>query len=280
MGRLQEKVAIITGATSGIGRRTAEVFVEEGASVILAGRREALGNKIADELGSRAVFLKTDVTEEEEIKALIHHALDRFGKLDCLFNNAGAPAPVGSIASLPLEGYEAAMAVLVRSVFLGMKHAAPILCAQRSGSIINNASVAAHRAGFASIIYSAAKAAVLQMTVCAAMELGESNVRVNCIAPGVIATGIFGKALGLSVEDAEKTAEKVKQVSAAIQPIPRAGLPDDIAKAAVFLASDDSTFINGQSLIVDGGLIAGRTWSQQQAVAKSMREAFGLAVET
>lgn len=280
MARLKGKVAVITGATSGIGRRTAEVFVEEGASVVLAGRREDLGKEIADKLGARACFIKTDVTKEEEIEALIKHAVDRFGRLDCLFNNAGGPAPVGSIANIPLAGYEAAMAVLVRSVFLGMKHAAPIMHAQRSGSIINNASVAALRAGLSfSMIYSAAKAAVIQMTVCVAMEMGESNVRVNCISPGGIATGIFAKALGLSGARADDTAEPLKEVLATMQPIPRAGLPDDIAYTAVFLAGDESTFINGQNLVVDGGLIGGRPWSQQQERAKAMREAFGVAAD-
>jgi NAD(P)-dependent dehydrogenase (short-subunit alcohol dehydrogenase family) len=142
-----------------------------------------------------------------------------------VFNNAGAPAPVGGIETTPVEAFDQAMATLVRSVMLGMKHVAPLMMQQRSGSIINNGSVAGVRAGYTtSITYAAAKAAVVHLTTCVAMQLGESNVRVNCISPGGIATGIFGKALGLPLEAAEKSAEAMKAGLEKYQPIPRAGL--------------------------------------------------------
>jgi len=279
-GRLQGKVTIVTGGTSGIGRRTVEVFAQEGASVLIAARREKEGRAIADALGDRVDFLKTNVSREADVKAMIDYALSRFGRLDCLFNNAGCPAPVGGIESIPLEGYEAAMAVLLGGVLLGMKHAAPVMKAQGSGSIINNGSVAGLRAGYSSsLIYAAAKAAVIHLTKCVAMELGESNVRVNCICPGGIATGIFGKALGLPTEKAEETAETMKQALGQWQPIRRSGLVDDIAMAAVFLASDESTFVNGHDLVVDGGLIGGRLWSVQQEGLNNLRRAFGLETQ-
>jgi len=279
-GRLQGKVAIVTGGTSGIGRRTVEVFAQEGASVLIAARREKEGRAIADALGDRVDFLKTNVSREADVKAMIDYALSRFGRLDCLFNNAGCPAPVGGIESIPLEGYEAAMAVLLGGVLLGMKHAAPVMKAQGSGSIINNGSVAGLRAGYSSsLIYAAAKAAVIHLTKCVAMELGESNVRVNCICPGGIATGIFGKALGLPTEKAEETAETMKQALGQWQPIRRSGIVDDIAMAAVFLASDESTFVNGHDLVVDGGLIGGRLWSVQQEGLNNLRRAFGLETQ-
>jgi NAD(P)-dependent dehydrogenase (short-subunit alcohol dehydrogenase family) len=211
------------------------------------------------------------------MQALIEFAVRKHGRVDCLFNNAGGPAPTGGIEGIPVEGFDAAMAVLVRSVMLGMKHVAPVMLKQGSGSIINNGSVAAHRAGLSSsMIYAAAKAAVVQLTRCVAMQLGEANVRVNSISPGGIATGIFGKALGLSTEKAEQTAEAVKAGLAKMQPIPRAGLTDDIALAAVFLASDESGFINGHDLVVDGGLIGGRAWGQQQEGLRGMKRAFGI----
>ena len=169
------------------------------------------------------------------------------------------------------------MATLVRSVMLGMKHVAPHMVKQRAGSIINNGSVAGVRAGLSSsMTYSAAKAAVVHLSTCAAMQLGESGVRVNCVSPGGIATGIFGKALGLPMEAAEKSAESVKAGLAKLQPIPRAGLPDDIANAAVFLASDAASFVNGHNLVVDGGLVGGRQWSVLQQSLKGMKQAFGL----
>ena len=272
-GRLEGKVAIITGGTSGIGRRSVELFAEEGACVLIAARREEKGRKLAEALGARVDFLKTDVSSESDVKRMIDRCVDRFGRLDCLFNNAGAPAPGGSIATIPLAGYEQALSVLLGGVLLGMKYAAPVMRSQGSGSIINTGSVAGIRAGYSSIVYSAAKAAVIHLTTAVAMELGESNVRVNCISPGGIATGIFGKAVGLPVDQAENTVEAVKQLLNNAQPIRRAGIVDDIAHVAVFLASDESSFINGHNLVVDGGLTGGRLWSLQQERMSGMQRA-------
>ncbi|MBM3567616.1 MAG: SDR family oxidoreductase [Alphaproteobacteria bacterium] len=277
MGRLEGKVCIITGATSGIGRRTAELFARQGALVTLAGRREDMGREAAAGCGAKAEFRRCDVREESQFKALVDHVVDRHGRLDCLFNNAGGPAPVGGIETIPIAEADAALATLFRSVVIGMKLAAPIMLKQRAGSIINNGSVAGLRAGLStSMIYSAAKAAVIHLTRSVAMQLGEAGVRVNSISPGGIATGIFGKALGLKSEVAEASAEAVKQGLAKMQPIPRAGLTDDIAHAAVFLASDESSFINGHDLVVDGGVTGGRMWTPHQEAVKGMRKAFGI----
>ena len=278
MGRLDGKVAIVTGATSGIGRRTVEIFAREGARVIATGRREALGKSLEEAVGrERCRFVRADATQEADAKAMIDAALSTWGRLDCLFNNAGGPAPVGGIETIPVEGFDAAMATLVRSVMLGMKHAAPVMMKQGSGSIINNGSVAGRRAGYStSMIYGAAKAAVNHLTVCAAMQLGEKNVRCNAISPGGIATGIFAKALGLPPDKADGYAEAMKAGMAKNQPIPRAGTVDDIANAAVFLASDESSFVNGHDLVVDGGLVGGRLWTPHQEGVKAMRAAFGV----
>ena len=275
MGRLDGKVTVITGATSGIGLRTAEVFVAEGAKVVIAGRRVAEGEKLAKKLGSACVFRQTDVMIEEQMRALIALSVERFGRIDCLFNNAGGPAQTGGIEGLDAARFDTAMATLVRSVMLGMKHAAPYMKKQGFGSIINNGSIAGRLAGFSSsIVYSAAKAAVIHLTKCVAMELGEAGVRVNSISPGAIATGIFAKALGLSVEAAEDTPSVMREVYRTAQPIPRAGLPDDIAQAAVFLASDESSFVNGHDLVVDGAIAGGRNWTQQQQGYVALRKAF------
>ncbi|MFL9500143.1 glucose 1-dehydrogenase [Rhodopseudomonas sp. P1] len=275
MGRLDGKVAVITGATSGIGWRTAEVFVAEGARIVVAGRRTAEGEALAAQLGSSCVFKQTDVTDEAQVKALIGTALDQFGRLDCLFNNAGGPAQTGGIEGLEVDRFDAAMATLVRSVMLGMKHAAPAMKKRGAGSIINNGSIAGRLAGFSSsLVYGAAKAAVNHLTKCVAMELGESGIRVNSISPGAIATGIFGKALGLTTDAAEKTAATMREIYKTAQPIQRAGIPDDIAQAAVFLASDESTFINGHDLVVDGGITGGRNWTAQQQGYVALRKAF------
>jgi len=275
MGRLDGKIAVITGATSGIGLRTAEIFVAEGAKIVIAGRRAPEGEALAKRLGAACVFRQTDVTREDQMQALIGTAIDRFGRIDCLFNNAGGPAQTGGIEGLEVDRFDAAMATLLRSVMLGMKHAAPHMRKQGSGSIINNGSIAGRLAGFSSsLVYGAAKAAVIHLTKCVAMELGESGIRVNSISPGVIATGIFGKALGLSVEAAEKTPAVMAELARTAQPIQRAGLPEDIAYAAVFLASDESSFVNGNDLVVDGGMTGGRNWTPQQQGLAAARKAF------
>ena len=278
MEMLKGKVAIITGATSGIGRRSVERFVEEGAKVLCCGRRAELGAALQAALGAeRCRFVPADVTLEADVERLVAECVKLWGRIDCLFNNAGGPAPQGGIETTPVAGFDAAMATLVRSVMLGMKHAAPVMIKQRSGSIINNGSIAGVRAGMTtSLTYAAAKAAVVHLSTCVAMQLGEQNVRVNCISPGGIATGIFGKAFGLSSEAAEKTAEAMKAGLAKLQPLPRAGLTDDIANAALFLASDQSSFINGHNLVVDGGLVGGRMWTAQQAGLAGMKQTFGI----
>jgi NAD(P)-dependent dehydrogenase (short-subunit alcohol dehydrogenase family) len=276
MGRLDGKIAVITGATSGIGLRTAEIFVEEGAKIVIAGRRAVEGEALAKKLGTSCIFRQTDVTREEQMRALIGTAVDKFGRIDCLFNNAGGPAQTGGIEGLDVDKFDAAISTLLRSVMLGMKHAAPHMRRQGSGSIINNGSIAGRLAGFSSsIVYSAAKAAVIHLTRCVAMELGEAGIRVNSISPGLIATGILGKALGLSVEAAEKTPDTMREIFRTAQPIPRPGVPEDIAWAAVFLASDESSFINGHDLVIDGAITGGRNWTAQQDGLAAVRRTLG-----
>src|SRR6201992_1378668 len=275
MGRLDVKVAVITAATSGIGLRTAEIFVAEGAKIVIAGRRIAEGEALAKKLGPACLFRQTDVTEEDQMQALIALAVAKFGRIDCLFNNAGGPAQTGGIEGLEVARFDAAMATLLRSVMLGMKHAAPYMKKQGSGSIINNGSIAGRLAGYSSsLVYGAAKAAVIHFTKCVAMELGEAGVRVNSISPGAIATGIFGKALGLATDAAEKTPDVMREVYKTAQPIPRAGLPEDIAHAAGFLASDESSFINGHDLVIDGAITGGRNWTAQQQGLAALRKTF------
>ena len=277
MGMLDGKIAIITGGTSGIGESSAELFVAEGAKVVLTGRRKAEGEAIAARLGSSASFLQADATSEADWQKLMRHTLDRHGRIDALFNNAGAPAQIGGIEGLEVGAFDASMALLVRSVMLGMKHAAPVMKQQRAGSIINNGSVAAHLAGYSSsMVYSAAKAAVVHLTRCVAMELGEHGVRVNSVSPGAIATGILAKALGVSAGKADAMAVRIEQLHATAQPIPRAGLADDIAQCACWLASDRSTFVNGEDIVVDGGQIRGRMFTPQQEGLRKAKSALGL----
>lgn len=267
MGKLTGKVAVVTGAASGIGEATARLFAYEGASVLLADINDERGRRLTEEIrasGGRAVYTHADVASETDVKAMIDAAVAEFGRLDSVFNNAGLGGTIGPIAEIPVEEFDATMGVLLRGVFLGIKHAAPILAAQGSGTIINTASVAGLRAGYAPHIYSTAKSAVIGLTRTVAMELGESGVRVNCICPGGIATPLLAGAFGGDdTLDEAAALELVRQAIAAFQPLKRAGLPEDIASAALWLASEDSSFVNGHALVVDGGLTGGMMWSMQ-----------------
>ena len=277
MGMVDNKVAIITGATSGIGARTAELFVAEGASVVFTGRREAEGEALAAKLGKKARFIQADATLEADWKRVIDQTMQAHGRIDCLFNNAGGPSPTGSITSIPVDGFDAAMALLVRSVMLGMKHAAPVMMRQKSGSIVNNGSIAAHLAGYSSsMIYSAAKAAVNHLSRCVGMELGEHNVRVNSVSPGNITTGILAKALGMETAKAEDAKATIKEFYAKAQPIPRAGMPDDIAQCVLWLASDRSTFVNATDIVVDGGMLGGRRFTPHHEGLEQVKAALGI----
>lgn len=277
MGKLDGKVAVITGGASGIGMTTVLLFVEEGCHVVIADIQNDKGEHLAEEFGEAVAYVHTDVSQESNVKAAIDHALARFGRLDCLYNNAGIGGVSGPIEEIAIEEYDRTMRVLLRGVFLGMKHAAPIMKQQGSGSIISTASVAGLQAGYGPHIYSAAKAAVIHLTRSVAMELGESGVRVNCICPGGIATPLFGTSLGLSSGAADQNIETMKILLANFQPIRRSGLPEDIARAALWLASDDSSFVNGHALIVDGGLTGGRTWSAVEKQEGILRSALGLS---
>jgi len=279
VSRLPGKVALITGGASGIGEGTVRLFAREGASVLIADIQDDQGARLAAELGARVAYVHTDVSHEADVQSAVAEAVRRFGRLDCIFNNAGFGGVGGRIEAIDIAGFDQTIGVLLRGVLLGMKHAAPVMKRQGGGSIISTASVAGLTAGFGPHVYSAAKAAVIQLTKTVAMELGEHNIRVNCICPGGIATPIFGKGLGMSAEQAEAIVPLMKGVLENLQPIKRSGIPDDIANAVLWLASDDATFVNGHALVVDGGLTGGRSWSESQFRRAALRQALGLPEE-
>lgn len=273
MGQLTGKVAIITGAASGMGRAAAILFAQEGANVVLAdlnvpGGKEAA--QLASASGNRAVFLRTDVSSEDDIKALVALANETFGRLDIMFNNAGIGGAVGSLEEISVEDWDRTQAVCLRGVFLGIKHAVAPIRAAGGGSIISTASIAGIDGYNGLHAYCAAKAGVVNLTRSASLEFAADRLRVNCIAPGGVSTPIIYGGM------ANKEAVEARLVTA--QPFPRAGQPADIAQAALFLASDASGFITGHTLVVDGGATAGaiatagradrtRTLSGQRAFA-------------
>mgnify|MGYP003700724487 CR=1 FL=1 len=259
MAELEGKAAVVTGGASGIGEATVRLFVEEGAKVVIADMQRDRGEALAAELGDAAVFVACEVRQEDQVKAAVDAAVGRWGRLDCMFNNAGFGGALGLYEEISAEEFDMTFDVLVKGVFLGMKHAIPVMRKQGGGSIINTGSIAGVAAGRGPLVYSAAKAAVIHMTKTAAMPYGEANIRVNCICPGYIptplSTGAIGKPDAVVAERSTHYAER--------QPIPRAGTPGDIAQMALYLASDRSSFVSGQAIVVDGAAANGVMWADQ-----------------
>lgn len=267
MAELGGKVAVITGGASGIGEASARLFISEGARVVIADMQQERGEALAAELGGSAVFVSCEVRQEDQVKGAVDAAVNRWGRLDCVFNNAGFGGALGPLEDIPADEFDMTFDVLVKGVFLGMKHAIPVLQKQGGGSIINSGSIAGVTAGRGPLVYSAAKAAVIHMSKTAAMPLGEDNIRVNCICPGYIATPLSANTVGRPDSLIEDRLDSYVER----QPIPRAGMPDDIAQMAMFLASDRASFVTGQSIVVDGGGASGVMWADQKPAYKTYR---------
>ncbi len=250
--RLENKVAVITGGASGMGLATVMRFLKEGARVVIADFNSETGLAAvaaAEESGYKdsVTFIKTDVAYEPAVEAMMQCGLDRFGGLDIVFNNAGVGGAIGPLTETTVSDWDYTFDVLAKGVFLGIKHAARIMRDRGvGGSIINTASIAGLSGDGGPLVYSAAKAAVISLSKSAAVELGADKIRVNAICPGFIVTPLADG----GHEEATKTS------FAKSQPWPEYGRGDHIAGAALFLASDDSEFVTGESIVVDGGLTA------------------------
>ena len=270
MPRLDSRRTVITGAASGIGEETARLFVAEGATVVLADVDDERGMAIVAELGDRARYVHVDVADEGAIERAIDESVSVFGGLDCLFNNAGNPGSIGRVEDVDMAMFDRTVGIHLRGVFLGIRAAARVMRPQGHGSIINTASVAGLQANYGGHDYSACKAAIAHLTRTTANELGEDGVRVNAICPGGIATSIFGRGAGLDGQSAQKTVAVMESVLADVAPMKRSGQPIDIAECALWLASDSSSFVNGQAIAVDGGLTTGPTYRTSRARTESM----------
>ena len=252
-GRLQDKVAVITGAASGIGAGTARLFHAEGALVVLADFQEGPGAAIAEELGDRARFIRADVTSEADVAAAVDLAVAQFGRLDVMVNNAGIVGAVGPIAATPLEAWNRTLAVLLTGVFLGVKHAARVMVPQRSGAILSVASTAGVMGGLGPHAYTAAKHGVVGLTKSAASELAQHGIRVNAVAPGNTVTAMTTFVLTGDAADQELTRQRIAAGSA----LGIAGTAQDPAYGMLYLASDEARYVTGHTLLLDAGQTTG-----------------------
>tara|TARA_R110001606_G_scaffold22731_2_gene77474 strand:+ start:5355 stop:6191 length:837 start_codon:yes stop_codon:yes gene_type:complete len=255
--RFKDKTVVITGGSSGIGRGSVELFRREGATVVMGDIDEAEGTAMMSAMGDNFLFKKCDVTQEAEIKALMDYAAEETGGIDVVFNNAGAGGPRAPIDEISGDEWDFAMALLLKSVAMGIRHSAPHLKKRGGGAIVNTASICAFQAGYGPIAYSTAKAGVLHLTKVAAAELAQYKIRVNAICPGFIQTNIFAATVGANKEEAQEINAVLGQSAASVQPVARPGVPNDIADAAAYLASDAAGFVTGTHLLVDGGMLVG-----------------------
>jgi NAD(P)-dependent dehydrogenase (short-subunit alcohol dehydrogenase family) len=252
--RLTQKVAIITGSASGIGRATALLFAREGAAVVIADMNESAGESVVSEIngaGGKAVFERTDVTVSHDCDRLVRRAVSEFGPINVLFNNAGIIRRA-SVPELSEEDWDRVMAVNLKSIFLLSRLVVPIMIKNGGGSVINMASGWGLAGGARAAAYCASKGAVVLMTKAMAVDHGRQNIRVNCLCPGDTDTGMLRNEAAQLGEATDRFLS-----DSARRPLGRLGKPEEIARAALFLASDASSFVTGAALVVDGGGLAG-----------------------
>jgi NAD(P)-dependent dehydrogenase (short-subunit alcohol dehydrogenase family) len=273
--RFTGKRAVVTGGASGIGRATALRLAKEGAEVLIGDIDEAGGRELAETSNGRIAFRRCDVTQAGDIEALVA-AADAAGGLDVLFNNAGAPGAREGIDEIAPESWDRTQALLLRSVALGIRYAAPLMAKRGGGSIVNTSSVSALGSGYAPVAYSTAKAGVLHLTTLAAAGLAKDRIRVNAVVPGFITTAIFTRDFDLPDDKRAMADQAIWGMAAHAQPVARAGRPEDIAAAVAYLASDDAAFVTGTSILVDGGLTIGTraSWDPNEPSLYAALEAF------
>ncbi|HOB13036.1 MAG TPA: SDR family NAD(P)-dependent oxidoreductase [Novosphingobium sp.] len=254
--RFSGKCVVVTGAASGIGRAATLLFAREGATVFAADLNLAGAEAVARE-GENIIPVACDVCDVPQIKALMDHAAGTCGGIDVLFNNAGAGGERAPIDEIDADGWDRTMDLLLRSVAMGIRYAAPHMKHRKGAAIVNTSSVAAVGPGYSPTAYAVAKAGVLHLTKCAATDLARYGIRVNAVQPGFINTNIFTASIEMPAELVDQAKAMIFQMSSQAQPVARPGMPEDIANAVAFLASDAAGFMTGTSLVVDGGITVG-----------------------
>lgn len=248
--RLDNKVALVIGGSTGIGRAAAVAFAQAGAKVVVAGRGEARGKEteaMIQQAGAEGLFIQTDVSDDRSVQSLVEQTLDKFGRLDAAFNNAGIEGKVAPLAETTEEDFDNIININLKGVYLGLKYQVQHMLENGGGAIVNTASIGGVVGFPNTAIYCASKHGVIGLTKTAALELAQSNIRVNAIAPGAVQTGLLNRMSG-----GEASAQAVAQAI----PMGRVSTPEEIALAVVWLCSDEASYITGQTLILDGGFTA------------------------
>lgn len=280
--RFSGKSVVVTGAASGIGRAATLLFAREGATVFAADLNLAGAEAVARE-GENIIPVACDVCDVPQIKALMDHAAGTCGGIDILFNNAAAGGARGRIDEVDAAGWDLTMDLVLRSVAMGIHYAVPHMKHRKGAAIVNTSSIAAVGPGYSPTAYAVAKAGVLHLTKCAGADLAQFGIRVNAVQPGFINTNIFTASMEMPAELVDQAKAMILQMSSAAQPVGRPGMPDDIAQAVAFLASDAASFVTGTSLIVDGGITTGprHSWDPEAPglfdALTAMAEAAGVA---
>jgi NAD(P)-dependent dehydrogenase (short-subunit alcohol dehydrogenase family) len=246
--RFQDKVALVTGGNSGIGRATAIAFAREGAKVVIAARRENLGNKVVDEIkseGGEAVFIKTDVLQPHDVENLIQTIISHYGRLDCAFNNAGVSAPMKRLLNTTIEEWDLMVNTNLKGVWLCMKYELLEMIKHGGGVIVNNSSMAGLGSAEGISIYSASKHGVMGLTRAAALENARKNIRINAVCPGFIHTPMLEEPWAYNT--------KIKDSTLSMVPMKRFGKPEEIAGAVLWMCSDEASFMTGKEMVISGG---------------------------
>ena len=264
MARLQGKVAIVTGGASGIGEAAARLFAAEGANVVIADMQDDNGRRVETALGAAGLYVRTDVSRSADVESLVHQAVAKFGLLDILFNNAGVVVVGPTIIDLSEEQFDRLISINLKGVWLGMKHAIPEMIKSGGGSIVNTASTSGLLGYVGQSGYGASKGGVISLTRHCAIEYAAKGVRVNCVCPGSTVTPMaMGNRPG-------QTLEQVRVRNAQSNPLLRTGMPEDVARTALFFASDDAAHVTGQIVAVDGGFTASAYRGASPATGQKM----------
>lgn len=270
---LRGKVAIVTGGAAGIGRGIVGTFLDEGAQVVIADIDREKGEAAAAELGPDVAFVQTDVSKSDQVEALVASAVETFGGLHVMVNNAGIPTGMSTrFFDDDLADFQQVMDVDLLGVMLGTQHAGRHMAAHGGGAVINISSIGGVQAGCSQWSYRAAKAGVVHFTKCVAIDLGQDDIRVNCIAPGAILTDILASATAQLGDGDGEVTQKLREVMRSMRPLDRQGMPGDIAEAAVYLAGQRSQYVTGTMLPVDGGMTAGYPHNSLSALSSSANE--------